>query len=119
MLVLTRRVGETIVIDDQIRLTVVGVQGNKVRLGVVAPETVRVDREEVHRRLLALAAEFGPDEADSAAGTGTHSTGVAGKKRRRRNGRGGAVPVLAAGAVSPGPERVRGWAHEPAPAPRG
>jgi carbon storage regulator len=50
MLVLTRRVGEEIVIDGNIRITVVGVQGNRVRLGVAAPPSVIVDRQEVHDR---------------------------------------------------------------------
>ncbi len=50
MLVLTRNVGETIVIDGGIRVTVVSIQGGKVRLGVDAPDDVRVDREEVHKR---------------------------------------------------------------------
>jgi carbon storage regulator len=50
MLVLTRRVGEEIVIDGDIRITVTGVQGEKVRIGVTAPESVRVDRREVHLR---------------------------------------------------------------------
>jgi carbon storage regulator len=50
MLVLTRRVGETIVIDGEIQVTVVSVKGDRVRLGIVAPPDVTVDREEVHRR---------------------------------------------------------------------
>jgi carbon storage regulator len=50
MLVLTRRVDETIVIAGDIRVTVVAVQGDKVRLGIVAPEAVTVDREEIHQR---------------------------------------------------------------------
>jgi len=50
MLVLTRRVGEVIVIDDNIRVTVVSINGEKVRLGVVAPADVTVDREEIHER---------------------------------------------------------------------
>jgi len=50
MLVLTRRVNETIVIEGGIRITVVAVQGEKVRLGIQAPACVRVDRAEVHER---------------------------------------------------------------------
>jgi carbon storage regulator len=50
MLVLTRRIGEGIVIGEQIRVVVSAVQGDKVRLGICAPATVRVDREEVHER---------------------------------------------------------------------
>ncbi len=61
MLVLTRRPGESVVIDGGIRITVVAVQGNKVRLGIVAPDSVRVDRQEVHARR----AEF--DEATPVA----------------------------------------------------
>ena len=50
MLVLTRRVGEEIVIDDQIRIVVAAVKGDRVRLGICAPATMRVDRQEVHKR---------------------------------------------------------------------
>lgn len=50
MLVLTRLIGEEIIIDDHIRVTVVSVQHGKVRLGITAPRTVRVDRAEVHAR---------------------------------------------------------------------
>ena len=50
MLVLSRRLGEEIVIDGNIRVTVVAIKGDKVRLGVSAPEWVAVDREEVYRR---------------------------------------------------------------------
>jgi carbon storage regulator len=57
MLVLTRRVGESIVIDGGIQIAVVAVQGNKVRLGIVAPDSVRIDRQEVHARR----AEFASD----------------------------------------------------------
>jgi len=50
MLVLTRRIGEQLVIDQNIVLTIVAIEGNKIRLGIAAPASVRVDREEVHRR---------------------------------------------------------------------
>ncbi len=50
MLVLTRRPGEEIVIDGDIRVTVVAIKGNQVRLGVVAPKCITVDRGEVHER---------------------------------------------------------------------
>jgi carbon storage regulator len=49
MLVLTRGVGQEIVIDGDIRVTVLGIQGNKIRLGVNAPPIIRVDRAEVHK----------------------------------------------------------------------
>jgi carbon storage regulator len=50
MLVLSRRIGETIVIDGDIQVTIVAIQGDRVRLGVAAPPTVRVDRQEIHER---------------------------------------------------------------------
>ena len=50
MLVLTRRVGEEIVIGNDIRVMVVAIQGDKVRIGISAPPSVRVDRKEVHER---------------------------------------------------------------------
>jgi carbon storage regulator len=52
MLVLTRGKEETIVIDGTIRVTVLAVNGNKVRLGISAPFHVRVDREEIHTRIV-------------------------------------------------------------------
>ncbi len=51
MLVLTRRLGEQIVIDEMIRVTIVAVENGRVRLGITAPHQVTVHREEVHRRL--------------------------------------------------------------------
>jgi carbon storage regulator len=56
MLVLSRRVKEQIVISNNIVVTVVSVRGDKVRLGVVAPSDVTVDRQEVHERRVAAAA---------------------------------------------------------------
>jgi len=50
MLVLSRKIGEEIVIAGHIRVKVVAVQGNRVRLGIVAPEDVTVHREEIHRQ---------------------------------------------------------------------
>ena len=50
MLVLTRRIGEKIVISDDICVTIVEVSGDRVRIGVTAPKSVRVDRHEVHVR---------------------------------------------------------------------
>jgi carbon storage regulator len=57
MLVLTRNVSEKIVIDGNIVLTVVAIKGNKVRIGIEAPDHVRVDRQEVHERRAEFAAE--------------------------------------------------------------
>lgn len=52
MLILTRRVGETIIIDDNIEVTVLAVKGNQVRLGINAPDDVAVHREEIYNRLI-------------------------------------------------------------------
>ncbi len=57
MLVLTRRIGEEIIIDNRIRVTIVSIDGGKVRLGISAPPDVRVDRQEVHERRQQFAAE--------------------------------------------------------------
>ncbi|MFR0673135.1 carbon storage regulator CsrA [Enterobacterales bacterium AW_CKDN230030176-1A_HGKHYDSX7] len=55
MLILTRKAGETIVINDNIRVTVLSVKGNQIRLGVEAPEDVPVHRQEIHERIKAEA----------------------------------------------------------------
>ena len=51
MLILTRRVGETVMIGDEVTVTVLGVKGNQVRVGVNAPKTVSVHREEIYERI--------------------------------------------------------------------
>lgn len=51
MLILTRRVGETIKIGDEVSVTVLGVKGNQVRVGIDAPKTVAVHREEIYERI--------------------------------------------------------------------
>ncbi|MAR32671.1 MAG: carbon storage regulator [Porticoccaceae bacterium] len=51
MLILTRRVGETLVIGDDIRITVLSARGNQVRMGVNAPKNVAVHREEIYQRI--------------------------------------------------------------------
>jgi carbon storage regulator len=51
MLILTRRVGETVMIGDEVTITVLGVKGNQVRVGINAPKSVAVHREEIYERI--------------------------------------------------------------------
>jgi carbon storage regulator len=51
MLILTRRVGETVMIGNDVTVTVLGVKGNQVRVGINAPKNVAVHREEIYERI--------------------------------------------------------------------
>ncbi len=62
MLILTRRIGETLMVGDDVTVTVLGVKGNQVRLGVNAPKEVAVHREEIYNRIA--------DESESSHNTG-------------------------------------------------
>lgn len=73
MLILTRRVGETLVINDDTKVTVLGVKGNQVRIGVDAPKEVDVHREEIYERIQAEKGQLAdaieqPHSGDESAG---------------------------------------------------
>jgi len=66
MLILTRRLNESLMIGDQVKITVLGVKGSQVRLGIEAPRDVSVHREEIFERIIAEKAADGviADEAE-------------------------------------------------------
>ncbi|MEJ2515077.1 MAG: carbon storage regulator CsrA [Gammaproteobacteria bacterium] len=67
MLILTRRVGETVIIGDEVQVTVLGVKGNQVRLGVTAPKDVAVHRSEIYDRIRKERAGAEPEISDESS----------------------------------------------------
>jgi carbon storage regulator len=66
MLILTRRIGETLMIGGNVSVTILGIKGNQIRVGINAPKTVSVHREEIYRRI-ALEQQATGASADDAA----------------------------------------------------
>ena len=78
MLVLSRKLNETIIIDGDIRITVVGIRGNQVRLGIEAPDSVAILREEVCNRAGTDGRSAARAKTDAASETGVcRSTQIA------------------------------------------
>lgn len=66
MLILTRRIGETLMVGDEVTITVLGVKGNQVRLGVNAPRDVAVHREEIYDKIQSEKSQGPEDSPDDS-----------------------------------------------------
>ncbi|MFI9651919.1 carbon storage regulator CsrA [Guyparkeria halopsychrophila] len=65
MLILTRRIGEVLRIGDDVAITVLGIKGNQVRIGIDAPKDVSVHREEIYQRIKSETEQGGEDDSSN------------------------------------------------------
>ncbi|RRQ23272.1 carbon storage regulator [Guyparkeria sp. SCN-R1] len=65
MLILTRRIGEVLRIGDDVAITVLGIKGNQVRIGIDAPKDVAVHREEIYQRIKSETEQGGEDDTSN------------------------------------------------------
>jgi carbon storage regulator len=70
MLILTRRIGETVVVGDEVTVTVLGIKGNQVRCGINAPKRVPVHREEIYERIKREELNESDDKSKDVTGHG-------------------------------------------------
>jgi carbon storage regulator len=76
MLILTRRVGETLMIGDEVSVTVLSAKGNNIRIGINAPKEVSVHREEVYQRIANQNASQGTNQSDDNTNKNNRATDV-------------------------------------------
>ncbi len=80
MLILTRKIGEAIAIGEDVKITVLGIQGKQVKIGITAPEKVSVYREEIFRKIQNENVKASMSLKEDPPGTGPDNQGQQGKE---------------------------------------